>query len=256
MLHGLGAALSVEPADDAIDGLPELELLHGPLARQVGLVEPLGDDAVETLPSEPAAGDGFLSVASPSRRAGMRLCADEASSARRRSASGRSSSDVPERQEIEDDELRRRLVRQLADAALGRMHVEIVSAHASNNAVAGVELSGLIRAVFDRLTTLDAGDAEAAAAPTPAVSIRRSVTDDHIVCLECGRKLKMLKRHLSSEHDMTPEQYLARWGLKPDYRIVAPAYARKRRDLALSTGLGRKPEPPPKPKRQRRAKAS
>jgi predicted transcriptional regulator len=133
--------------------------------------------------------------------------------------------------------------------------VEIVSAYASNNTISGAEISVLIQAVFDRLGSLDTGDAGPASAPTPAVPIRRSVTDDHIVCLECGRKLKILKRHLASDHEMTPDEYRAKWGLAYDYPIVAPAYARKRRELAQAIGLGRKTAPPPMPKRQRRAKA-
>jgi predicted transcriptional regulator len=79
----------------------------------------------------------------------------------------------------------------------------------------------------------------------------------YIVCLEDGKKLKTLKRHLMTSYDMTPEQYREKWGLKPDYPMVAPAYARKRKELALAIGLGRKPsEPPPKPKRSRKAKAA
>ena len=93
---------------------------------------------------------------------------------------------------------------------------------------------------------------------TPAVPIRRSVTDDHIVCLEDGKKLKMLKRHLMTDHGLTPEQYRARWGLRPDYPMVAPNYSAQRQVLAKQIGLGRKPAPPapvtseatPKPKRR------
>ena len=133
---------------------------------------------------------------------------------------------------------------------------EIVSAYASNNAIAGTELTGLIQTVFDRLAKLDAGNAEPGSAPTPAVPIRRSVTDDLIVCQECGRKLKMLKQHLMSDHALTPDQYRTRWSLRFDYPMVAPSYAQTRRELALSFGLGRKPEPPPKPKRPRRTKRS
>ena len=86
--------------------------------------------------------------------------------------------------------------------------------------------------------------------------IRRSVTDDHIVCLEDGKKLKMLKRHLMSDHGMTPEAYRAKWGLKPDYPMVAPNYSAQRQALAKQFGLGRKPAPPhraePKPKGRRK----
>ena len=92
------------------------------------------------------------------------------------------------------------------------------------------------------------------------MAIRRSVTDDHIVCLEDGKKLKMLKRHLMTDHGMTPEDYRARWGLKPDYPMVAPTYSAQRQLLAKQTGLGRRPPPPPapepeKPKRRRKTAA-
>jgi predicted transcriptional regulator len=90
------------------------------------------------------------------------------------------------------------------------------------------------------------------------VPIRRSVTDDHVVCFEDGSKLKMLKRHLMTEHGLTPEAYRVKWGLRRDYPMVAPAYSVQRRMLAKQIGLGRKPTPPPpvpeaKPKRRRKA---
>jgi predicted transcriptional regulator len=126
---------------------------------------------------------------------------------------------------------------------------EIVSAHVSNNATNRDDVPNLIQSVFDTLTAL-AGNGPAPAELTPAVPIRKSITDDHIICLEDGKKLKMLKRHLMTSYDMTPEAYRARWGLKPDYPMVAPAYARKRQELAKKIGLGRKPrvvEPEPAP---------
>ena len=90
--------------------------------------------------------------------------------------------------------------------------------------------------------------------------IRRSVTDDYIVCLEDGKKLKMLKRHLMTAYNMTPEEYRAKWGLKPDYPMVAPNYAQKRQELAKKIGLGRKPrvdpQPAPKATRSRRKPAA
>ena len=119
---------------------------------------------------------------------------------------------------------------------------EIVSAHVSNNSVGDV--AELIQSVFDKLCTL-ATDETTPTELTPAVPIRKSVADDYIVCLEDGKKLKMLKRHLMTSYDMTPEQYRARWGLKPDYPMVAPAYARKRQELARKIGLGRKPRVAP-----------
>ena len=84
--------------------------------------------------------------------------------------------------------------------------------------------------------------------PEPAVSVRRSVRPDHLVCLICGKKQKLLKRHLAVEHELTPNQYRETFGLKPDYPMVAPNYAQQRRELALSIGLGR----PKKPARRRR----
>ena len=138
---------------------------------------------------------------------------------------------------------------------------EIVSAHVSNNATRGDAVPELIQSVFDKLTAL-AGDEPAPTELTPAIPIRKSITDDYIVCLEDGRKLKMLKRHLMTAYGMTPEEYRARWGLKADYPMVAPNYSKKRQELAKKIGLGRKPRvvepepaPAPKPKRSR-AKAA
>ena len=124
---------------------------------------------------------------------------------------------------------------------------EIVAAHVGNNAVAGADVSGLIQSVFDTLRGLAMDEPAASVELTPAVPIRRSVSDDHIVCLEDGKKLKMLKRHLMSEHGLTPEEYRAKWGLRPDYPMVAPNYSAQRQLLAKQIGLGRKPAPPPAP---------
>jgi len=127
---------------------------------------------------------------------------------------------------------------------------EIVSAHIGNNAVSGGEVAALIQTVFDTLSAIGSDEA-APTELTPAVPIKKSVTDDYIICLEDGKKLKMLKRHLMTSYGMTPEEYRAKWGLKADYPMVAPAYARKRQELAKKIGLGRKPrvvEPVPAPK--------
>jgi predicted transcriptional regulator len=136
---------------------------------------------------------------------------------------------------------------------------EIVSSHVSNNSTGQENLAELIQSVFDKLTAL-ASDEPAPTELTPAVPIKKSVTDDYIVCLEDGKKLKMLKRHLMTAYGMTPEEYRARWGLKADYPMVAPNYAKKRQELAKKIGLGRKPravEPEPAPKARRsRAKAA
>jgi predicted transcriptional regulator len=138
---------------------------------------------------------------------------------------------------------------------------EIVSAHVANNPVARDEVAPLIQSVFEKLSALASDESATSVELTPAVPIRRSVTDDDIVCLEDGKKLKMLKRHLMSDHGVTPEAYRARWGLKPDYPMVAPNYSAQRQALAKQIGLGRKPAPPPpapepeKPKRRRKANA-
>ena len=120
---------------------------------------------------------------------------------------------------------------------------KIVAAHVGSNAVAGTDLGGLIQAVFDTLRGLATDEPAVSVELTPAVPIRRSVTDDHIVCLEDGKKLKMLKRHLMSDHGMTPEAYRAKWGLKLDYPMVAPNYSAQRQALAKQFGLGRRPAP-------------
>jgi predicted transcriptional regulator len=117
---------------------------------------------------------------------------------------------------------------------------QIVSAHVSNNAVAPDALPSLIQEVYRTL----AGVGKAPALPErpqPAVPIKKSVMHDHIVCLEDGKKLKMLKRHLRTAYNMTPEQYRERWGLGPDYPMVAPDYAKHRSSLAKKIGLGTLP---------------
>lgn len=118
---------------------------------------------------------------------------------------------------------------------------DIVAAHVSNNSVDVSDVPTLISNVYSALAGLDAGSTVAEEVPDPAVSIRSSVKKDHLVCLDCGKKMKMLKRHLSTEHGMTPDEYRQRWDLSADYPMVAPDYADTRRDLAKKIGLGRKP---------------
>ncbi len=118
---------------------------------------------------------------------------------------------------------------------------DIVAAHVSNNSVDVSEVPTLISNVYSALSGLGAAGGAAEEVPDPAVSIRSSVKKDHLVCLDCGKKMKMLKRHLSTEHDLTPDEYRARWNLSADYPMVAPDYAATRRDLAVKIGLGRKP---------------
>lgn len=132
---------------------------------------------------------------------------------------------------------------------------EIISSHISNNPVAQTELPDLIRAIYGTLIDLAEPVVEEPVEELkPAVPIKKSVTDDYIICLEDGKKLKMLKRHLKSAYNMTPEDYRARWSLPNDYPMVAPNYSAKRQALAKEIGLGRKPEAP-KPKGRGRAKA-
>lgn len=118
---------------------------------------------------------------------------------------------------------------------------EIVAAHVSNNSVDVADVPSLITNVYGALAGLGDSEEEEEAAPEPAVSIRSSVKKDHIVCLECGKKMKMLKRHLSTDHGLSPDEYKSRFNLSADYPLVAPDYAEKRRDLAKKIGLGRKP---------------
>ena len=118
---------------------------------------------------------------------------------------------------------------------------EIVSSHVANNAVAIQDIPDLIRQVYGTLTSIDQSPSGQPDRPQPAVPIKRSVTPDHIICLEDGRKLKMLKRHLKTAYNMTPEEYRERWGLSADYPMVAPNYARQRSNLAKKIGLGTKP---------------
>ncbi len=117
---------------------------------------------------------------------------------------------------------------------------DIVAAHVSNNSVAVDEVPTLISNIYNALSGLGGTEPEEEK-PEPAVPIRSSVKKDYIVCLEDGKKMKMLKRHLKTAYDMTPEEYRARWNLPADYPMVAPAYAEKRRELAVKIGLGRKP---------------
>jgi len=120
---------------------------------------------------------------------------------------------------------------------------DIVAAHVANNALAVDDLRKLIRNVYTTLHQVEnggAGTQQQAEKPTPAVPINKSVTPDYIVCLEDGKKLKMLKRHLKTAYNMTPEQYREKWGLSPNYPMVAPNYAAERSRLAKEIGLGKR----------------
>ena len=122
-----------------------------------------------------------------------------------------------------------------------RMAVDVVAAYVSNNQISSGQISEVINSVYNSLVGLDGTPVEAAAElQKPAISIRKSVTPDYIICLEDGKKLKMLKRHLRTTYNLTPEEYRTKWGLPPDYPMVAPNYARQRSQFAKNIGLGRK----------------
>lgn len=117
---------------------------------------------------------------------------------------------------------------------------QIVSAHVAHNTVGVDALPGLIQDVYRTLSGVGRVEPPSEK-PQPAVPIKKSIFQDYLICLEDGRKLKMLKRHLKTSYNMTPEQYREKWGLGPDYPMVAPAYARHRSTLAKKIGLGTKP---------------
>ena len=115
---------------------------------------------------------------------------------------------------------------------------DIVSSHVANNTVAVSDLPNLIENVYNALSRLGSAPVKIETKQEPAVSVRSSVKPDYIICLEDGKKLKMLKRHLMTHYNMTPEQYRAKWNLPADYPMVAPNYAQQRRQLAKKIGLG------------------
>ncbi|MGF1640334.1 MAG: MucR family transcriptional regulator [Rhodospirillales bacterium] len=122
-----------------------------------------------------------------------------------------------------------------------RMAVDIVAAYVSNNQVAAGQIPDIINRVFESMTALDGPAAPSKAEiPQPAIPVRRSVMPDYIVCLEDGKKLKMLKRHLRTTYNMTPDEYRAKWNLPADYPMVCPNYAKQRSQFAKQIGLGRK----------------
>jgi predicted transcriptional regulator len=136
-----------------------------------------------------------------------------------------------------------------ASANFIELAADIVSAYVSNNSVPAADLPGLISEVHLALTKVGNGAVEVPAeAPKPAVSVKKSITPDYIICLEDGKKFKSLKRHLRTQYNMTPEQYREKWGLAPEYPMVAPNYAKARSELAKEMGLGQQ-------RRKRRARA-
>lgn len=125
-----------------------------------------------------------------------------------------------------------------APAAILEYASDIVSAYVSNNPIQSEELPSLIRDVHATLKELKSANG-AVAAPEPAIPVKKSITDDFLICLEDGKKFKSLKRHLRSKYGMSPEEYREKWGLPYDYPMVAPSYARKRSALAKEMGLGK-----------------
>ena len=126
-----------------------------------------------------------------------------------------------------------------ANELLG-LTTDIVASHVSNNTVAIGDLPQLIQQVYSALANVGVTAAAAAARSQPAVAIKKSISPDYLICLEDGKKLKMLKRHLKTRYNMTPEEYRERWGLPADYPMVAPNYAQQRSELAKKIGLGTK----------------
>ena len=127
-----------------------------------------------------------------------------------------------------------------AEDTLLTLTADIVAAHVSNNSVAVNDLPNLIQNVHAALSGISHSASAQEPRPEPKVSIRSSVKQDAIACLECGKRQKMLKRHLMTNHQMTPADYRQKWSLSPDYPMVAPDYAEQRRTLAKSIGLGTK----------------
>jgi len=133
---------------------------------------------------------------------------------------------------------------------------DIVAAYVGKNSVPAVELPSLIKSIHDAISGISTGQAEVAVvAQAPAVSVRKSINPDFLICLEDGRRFKSLKRHLRTKYNLSPEDYRAKWGLAKDYPMVAPNYAAARSALAKSMGLGQGGRQAPKPKLTRAKKA-
>jgi predicted transcriptional regulator len=131
-------------------------------------------------------------------------------------------------------------IAKVGEEELLRMTAEVVAAYVSNNTLPTGQLAEVINAVYGSLRGLEGQVSEPQPEPLkPAVPIRKSITPEYLVCLEDGKKLKMLKRHLRSTYGMSPDDYRAKWGLAPDYPMVAPKYAEQRSEFAKKIGLGR-----------------
>ena len=139
---------------------------------------------------------------------------------------------------------------QIDQSKLAEMTAEIVSAYVSHNRVPLSDVSLVIKSVATRLGSLgEAGEPAASAKPEPVVAIRRSIGKEHITCLLCGKRQKLLKRHLATAHDLTPGQYRELFDLRSDYPMAAPSYVQQRSEIARRTGLGRPKEAPARRRR-------
>ena len=131
----------------------------------------------------------------------------------------------------------------VSDEDMLRMTTEVVSAYVGNNMLPAAQIPDVIRTVYSSLRDLSSAEGHTEReSPKPAIPVRRSVTPDYIICLEDGKKLKMLKRHLRTTYNMSPDEYRTKWALPADYPMVAPNYAKQRSDFAKQIGLGRKSE--------------
>jgi len=133
------------------------------------------------------------------------------------------------------------IVKSPKQGAVLEITTEVIAAYVSNNPVSSLELPNLIGEVYGAFLKLDSSENPSVEKPIPAVSIKKSLNDEYLICLEDGLKYKSLKRHLRTSHGITPDQYREKWGLPSDYPVVAPAYAKARSLLAREIGLGRKP---------------
>jgi predicted transcriptional regulator len=127
-----------------------------------------------------------------------------------------------------------------------RMAADVAAAYVSNNTLPATQITDVIKAIYASFVSLDRTDGGLPTSAKPVVPIKKSVTPEYIICLEDGKKLKMLKRHLRTAYGLTPEEYRAKWGLPVDYPMVAPNYAQQRSAFAKKIGLGRKPSKRPK----------
>jgi predicted transcriptional regulator len=130
------------------------------------------------------------------------------------------------------------IVDEKSRSELVELTAEIAAAYVENNTVPASDLPALIGSIHRALANIEAPAAPVEPVRTPAVSVRKSIGDDYLICLEDGRKFKSLKRHLRTKYNMSPEEYRAKWGLPRDYPMVAPSYAKARSDLAKQMGLG------------------